>query len=196
LLRSSIPPYPKYGRPDMVLLEEVSPIYLFRGRRLGQLQRARSQHGPDDSEHRLPDLTLSHAALHRVRPINCQTFTRIVNHPATDRNGTSDGGANRSHTPAAGRATLQPTSKNDVVADLYDRVGFTRADEAFFVRKLDTRADDLVTHILRTPYLHESRQSGDTAAIGRRPELAHQAFAWWTHKRIHSSGAEIEAGHT
>ena len=40
----------------------------------------------------------------------------------------------------------QPTPKNDVVAELYPKLGFARTDEAFFAREL-AAADELVTHI-------------------------------------------------
>ena len=40
----------------------------------------------------------------------------------------------------------RPTPKNDVVAELYPKLGFARTDEAFFARDL-TAADGLVTHI-------------------------------------------------
>ena len=41
----------------------------------------------------------------------------------------------------------QATPKNDVVADVYPRMGFTPGDEGFFVRELAAGVDDLVTHI-------------------------------------------------
>jgi FkbH-like protein len=40
-----------------------------------------------------------------------------------------------------------PTPKNDVVADVYTRMGFTAADGAFFVRDVDAGNADLVTYI-------------------------------------------------
>ena len=41
----------------------------------------------------------------------------------------------------------QPTAKNDVVAGLYSKLGFTPSDDTFFVREVDAGTDDLVTHI-------------------------------------------------
>jgi FkbH-like protein len=40
-----------------------------------------------------------------------------------------------------------PTPKNDVVADLYSRLGFAAADGAFFVREVAAGDEDLVTYI-------------------------------------------------
>jgi FkbH-like protein len=40
-----------------------------------------------------------------------------------------------------------PTPKNEVVADVYTRMGFTPADGAFFVREITIGDEDLVTHI-------------------------------------------------
>jgi len=40
-----------------------------------------------------------------------------------------------------------PTAKNDVVADLYPRLGFAPSEGAFFVRELGGGMDDLVTYI-------------------------------------------------
>src|SRR5579863_3434981 len=41
----------------------------------------------------------------------------------------------------------QPTPKNDVVADLYAKLGFVPMEPGFFVRAPDAPLDDLVTHI-------------------------------------------------
>ena len=41
----------------------------------------------------------------------------------------------------------QPTAKNDVVAGLYSKLGFTPSGDTFFVREVDAGTDDLVTHI-------------------------------------------------
>jgi len=41
----------------------------------------------------------------------------------------------------------QPTAKNDVVAELYPKLGFAATDPGFFVRDLTAQPDDLVTHI-------------------------------------------------
>jgi FkbH-like protein len=41
----------------------------------------------------------------------------------------------------------QPTQKNDVVADLYPRLGFVPKETGLFERELGGSADDLVTHI-------------------------------------------------
>jgi FkbH-like protein len=41
----------------------------------------------------------------------------------------------------------QPTAKNDVVAGLYSKLGFTPSGDTFFVREIDAGTDDLVTHI-------------------------------------------------
>jgi FkbH-like protein len=41
----------------------------------------------------------------------------------------------------------QPTAKNDVVAGLYSKLGFTASGDTFFVREVDAGTDDLVTHI-------------------------------------------------
>jgi len=41
----------------------------------------------------------------------------------------------------------RPTPKNDVVADLYPRLGFTVAEESFFVREIDGATDDLLTYV-------------------------------------------------
>jgi predicted enzyme involved in methoxymalonyl-ACP biosynthesis len=40
-----------------------------------------------------------------------------------------------------------PTAKNTVVADLYSRLGFEPAGEAFFVRDVASGMSDLITHI-------------------------------------------------
>jgi FkbH-like protein len=41
----------------------------------------------------------------------------------------------------------QPTPKNDVVADLYPKLGFVPKEIGFFERELGGSADNLVTHI-------------------------------------------------
>jgi predicted enzyme involved in methoxymalonyl-ACP biosynthesis len=41
----------------------------------------------------------------------------------------------------------QPTPKNDVVTDLYVRMGFVPMETGFFVRDLGAEPDDLITHI-------------------------------------------------
>jgi predicted enzyme involved in methoxymalonyl-ACP biosynthesis len=41
----------------------------------------------------------------------------------------------------------QPTPKNDVVAELYPKLGFVPGDPGFFARDITTPLDDLVTHI-------------------------------------------------
>jgi predicted enzyme involved in methoxymalonyl-ACP biosynthesis len=40
-----------------------------------------------------------------------------------------------------------PTAKNDVVADLYPRLGFVAAGDALFARALDAGRDGLETYI-------------------------------------------------
>jgi FkbH-like protein len=41
----------------------------------------------------------------------------------------------------------QPTAKNDVVAELYQKLGFVPKETGFFVRELGGASEDLVTHI-------------------------------------------------
>jgi FkbH-like protein len=41
----------------------------------------------------------------------------------------------------------EPTAKNDVVAGLYARLGFSGGDGSFFVRDVDAGLDDLVTYV-------------------------------------------------
>jgi predicted enzyme involved in methoxymalonyl-ACP biosynthesis len=40
-----------------------------------------------------------------------------------------------------------PTPKNDVVAGLYPRLGFTAAEGSFFIREIGGSTDDLVTYV-------------------------------------------------
>ena len=45
------------------------------------------------------------------------------------------------------RGEYRPTPKNDVVADVYTRMGFVAVDGTWFVREVDTGDEDLVTYI-------------------------------------------------